>query len=54
MGVVIINEVTMAVDVAFQPSERELSRSEEEESLLRGIREQKEKLWCEIQVSVDV
>ena len=33
------------------PSERaELARSEEEETLLREIREEKERLWVEIQV----
>ena len=38
----------MAAD--YLPSERELSRSEEEEKLLRDIREEKERLWLEIQV----
>jgi len=38
----------MAAD--FLPSERELTRSEEEEKLLRDIREEKERLWLEIQV----
>ena len=39
----------MAADVAgYQPSE--LSRSEEEESLLKKIREEKEQLWYDIQV----
>jgi hypothetical protein len=41
----------MATDViGFQPSEKELSRSEEEEALLRKIRLEKEQLWFEIQV----
>ena len=40
----------MAADVVgYQPSE--LSRSEEEESLLKKIREEKEQLWFDIQVS---
>lgn len=39
----------MATDVVI-PSERELSRSEEEEALLRKIRQEKEQLWYEIQV----
>ena len=40
----------MAADVVgYQPSE--LSRSEEEESLLKKIREEKEQLWYDIQVS---
>ena len=34
----------------FVPSERDLARSEEEEKLLKKIREEKERLWCEIQV----
>ena len=39
----------MAADVVgYQPSE--LSRSEEEESLLKKIREEKEQLWYDIQV----
>ena len=38
----------MAAD--FLHSERELTRSEEEEKLLRDIREEKERLWLEIQV----
>ena len=38
----------MATD--YLPNERELSRSEEEEKLLRDIREEKERLWLEIQV----
>ena len=43
----------MASDIiGFQPSERELSRSEEEEALLRKIREEKEQLWFEIQVTI--
>ena len=36
----------------FVPGERDLARSEEEEKLLKKIREEKERLWCEIQVSV--
>ncbi len=35
----------------FAPAERDLARSEEEEKLLKQIREEKERLWCEIQVS---
>lgn len=45
----------MATDVvSYQlPSERaELARSEEEEALLRDIRDEKERLWVEIQVRV--
>ena len=39
----------MATDlVSYQPSE--ITRSEEEEKLLKDIREQKEKLWYDIQV----
>ena len=34
----------------FALSERDLARSEEEEKLLKKIRDQKERLWCEIQV----
>lgn len=34
----------------FTPQERDLARSEEEEKLLKKIREEKERLWCEIQV----
>lgn len=34
----------------FVPGERDLARSEEEEKLLKKIREEKERLWCEIQV----
>lgn len=34
--------------------ERDLARSEEEEKLLKKIREEKERLWCEIQVSKSV
>ena len=37
--------------VRFVPAERDLARSEEEEKLLRHIREEKEQLWYEIQVS---
>ena len=37
------------VDQAYIPSER-VTRSEEEEKLLRDIREEKERLWLEIQV----
>lgn len=48
----------MAIEVAsypLLPSERaELARSEEEETLLRDIREEKERLWVEIQVRVSV
>ncbi|CAI8014120.1 hypothetical protein GBAR_LOCUS8856 [Geodia barretti] len=33
----------------FVPGERDLARSEEEEKLLKKIREEKERLWCEIQ-----
>ena len=47
----------MAIEVAGYPlpSERaELARSEEEETLLREIREEKERLWVEIQVRVFV
>ena len=40
----------MAADVASYPTERELTRSEEEERLLREIREEKERLWVEISV----
>ena len=40
-----------AVDHHYQPSERELMRSEEEEALLRELRKEKEKLWLEIQVA---
>ena len=32
------------------PTERDLARSEEEEKLLRDIREEKERLWLDIQV----
>ncbi len=35
--------------VSYQPSE--ITRSEEEEKLLKDIRDQKEKLWYDIQVS---
>ena len=35
----------MATEVIGYPKERELSRSEEEERLLREIREEKERLW---------
>ena len=39
----------MATEVAsYQPSE--ITRSEEEEKLLKEIREQKESLWYDIQV----
>lgn len=34
--------------------ERDLARSEEEEKLLKKIREEKERLWCEIQVGKSV
>lgn len=48
----LINErLDMAVEVANYPSERELTRSEEEEKLLRNIREEKERLWMDISVS---
>ena len=41
----------MATEVISNyPKERELSRSEEEERLLREIREEKERLWVEISV----
>ena len=40
----------MATEVIGNPKERELSRSEEEERLLREIREEKERLWVEISV----
>lgn len=36
----------------FAPQERDLARSEEEEKLLKKIREEKERLWCEIQVGI--
>ena len=36
---------------SFVPAERDLARSEEEEKLLRHIREEKEQLWYQIQVS---
>ena len=39
------------VPPGFIPQERDLARSEEEEKLLKKIREEKERLWCEIQVS---
>ena len=42
---------TGQVAAAFMPQERDLARSEEEEKLLKQIREEKERLWCEIQVS---
>ena len=38
-------DTTMSTEVAL-----ELSRSEEEEILLKNIREQKERLWYDIQV----
>ena len=46
---------TVQVDPAaavpgFLQAERDLARSEEEEKLLKQIREEKERLWCEIQV----
>ena len=40
----------MATEVSSYPTERELTRSEEEEQLLREIREEKERLWVEISV----
>lgn len=43
----------MATDVVSYPSERELTRSEQEERLLREIREEKERLWVEISVRGD-
>ena len=41
---------TAAAVPGFLPPERDLARSEEEEKLLKKIREEKERLWCEIQV----
>ena len=41
---------TAAAVPGFVPPERDLARSEEEEKLLKQIREEKERLWCEIQV----
>lgn len=35
----------------FSPPERDLARSEEEEKLLKQIREEKDRLWFEIQVN---
>ena len=43
-------DVTSPPAPGFVPSERDLARSEEEEKLLKKIREEKERLWCEIQV----
>jgi hypothetical protein len=40
---------TAAAVPGFLPPERDLARSEEEEKLLKKIREEKERLWCEIQ-----
>ena len=39
----------MAADHSFS-SDRDLARSEEEEKLLKDIREEKDTLWLEIQV----
>ena len=39
----------MSADHSFS-SERDLARSEEEEKLLKDIREEKDRLWLEIQV----
>ena len=37
--------------LGLPPQEHDLTRSEEEEKLLKKIREEKERLWVEIQVS---
>ena len=42
---------TSPASLAFAPPERDLARSAEEEKLLKKIREEKERLWVEIQVS---
>ena len=47
----VLGDLTSPPAPGFAPSERDLARSEEEEKLLKKIREEKERLWCEIQVT---